>query len=84
MFIVQECTIEGQEFTTCGTACPPTCTNYTLPCTQQCVPGCRCTSGTVLDEVNNRCVKIEECRMYNSALLHFQLSSISILILKIG
>ena len=83
MFAVSECTIEGQVYTTCGTACPSTCTHQPYICTQQCVFGCQCPFGTVLDEVNNRCVKIEDCRTYNSLVYHFQLSSSSIIILKI-
>ena len=67
IFIVQECTTEGQVYTTCGTACPPTC-NYCKPggCTQQCVAGCQCPYGTVLDETNNRCVRKEDCGMNNT------------------
>ena len=57
-----ECPIEGQVFTTCGTACPPTCNNPgPLICTLQCVVGCQCPPGTVLDEKNKKCVKPEQC-----------------------
>ena len=62
MFTVPECTIEGQEFTTCGTACPPTCTSQPDSCVLPCVAECQCPPETVLDEINNRCVKKEDCR----------------------
>ena len=57
-----ECPIEGQVYTECGTACPPVCNKAPqLFCTLQCVPGCQCPSGTVLDELQHKCVKAEEC-----------------------
>ena len=52
------CPIEGQEYTECGTACPLTCkAPDLLPCTRQCVPGCQCPRGTILDEDSKRCVE---------------------------
>ena len=62
-FPAVECPIEGQVFTECGTACPPTCADEPGPkiCTLQCVVGCQCPAGTVLDEVANRCVTVEKC-----------------------
>ena len=58
----QSCPIEGQVFTECGTACPPTCAESGPKfCTLQCVVGCQCPAGTVLDEVANRCVPVEKC-----------------------
>ena len=52
------CPIEGQEYTECGTACPPTCkTPGPFLCITQCVPGCQCPADTVLDEENNKCVE---------------------------
>ena len=61
--IVTRCLIEGQRYTTCGTACPPTCKEpeKIIACTTDCVPGCQCPFGTVLDEENKRCVKPELC-----------------------
>ena len=57
-----QCPIEGQEYTECGTACPPTCGAIDpVPCTLQCVAGCQCPSGTVLDEENKRCVEHNLC-----------------------
>ena len=55
------CDIDNQEFTSCGTACPPTCSNPNPICTKQCVPGCQCPRGTVLDEEQNRCVTKHHC-----------------------
>ena len=58
IFIATSCPIEGQEYTECGTACPLTCKNlYPAPCAPDCVPGCQCPLGTVLDEENNKCVE---------------------------
>ena len=66
IYIVPECSIEGQVYTTCGTACPPTCKYDPSGCIQQCFVGCQCPHGTVLDEANNRCVKKEYCGMSNT------------------
>ena len=58
LYIVTTCPIEGQEYTECGTACPLTCkTPKPFPCTAECVKGCQCPAGTVLDEQNNTCVE---------------------------
>ncbi|KAL7040824.1 hypothetical protein ACKWTF_000531 [Chironomus riparius] len=63
---VAECAIncpDGQVFDQCGEACSRTC--YDLqkdtPCKLQCVEGCRCPPGQVLDE-NNECVVISMCK----------------------
>ena len=57
IFIATSCSVEGQEYTECGTACPVTCQNLNpAPCAPDCVPGCQCPLGTVLDEQNNKCV----------------------------
>ena len=56
--IATSCLIEGQEYTECGTACPIACRNPNpAPCAPDCVPGCQCPLGTVLDEENNKCVE---------------------------
>ena len=61
------CDIEGQKFTSCGSACPPTCSNPNPICTRQCVPGCQCPRGTVLDEVQNKCVRLNQCsKLHNN------------------
>lgn len=49
----------GQVYMSCGSACPPTCANPTPFCTEQCVPGCQCPLGTVLDY--SRCVTKDMC-----------------------
>ena len=48
------CSIPGQVYTECGSACPPTCADLDPTCTHQCVPGCQCPCGTVLQ--GNHCV----------------------------
>ena len=61
-FTAELCPIEGQQFTTCGTACPPTCSDPgPVVCTAQCVIGCQCPAGTVLDEVEQKCVTLDQC-----------------------
>ena len=66
-FIPTECAISGQVFTTCGSACPPTCGEpFPILCTLQCVIGCQCPHGEFLDPIANQCVP--ECptgRLYN-------------------
>ena len=58
----KRCPIKGQVFTTCGTACPLTCREPgPVVCTKQCVVGCQCPKGTVLDEERKRCVKPGQC-----------------------
>jgi len=51
----------GMHYTSCGTACPDRC-NKTKPpfCTKQCVPGCVCDEGLVLDD-NGTCVDRALC-----------------------
>ena len=45
----------------CGPACPPTCQkkNQTLECVDQCINGCFCPHGTILD--GEACVEPEQC-----------------------
>ncbi|TMW45028.1 hypothetical protein DOY81_009893 [Sarcophaga bullata] len=52
---------KNQEFTNCGTACPPKCNDDGFrPCTLQCIIGCQCKSGYVLNN-RNECVTPAEC-----------------------
>lgn len=56
----------NQVFKECGTACPITCNNYKNPlqlCTEECVIGCQCESGYVLNTygTDGSCCKPEEC-----------------------
>ena len=54
------CPIEGQVFQTCRT-CPATCSNPDRICTLACEQGCGCPSGQFIDQVNRRCVSLEDC-----------------------
>ena len=64
VYLTETCPIEGQVFTTCGTACPPTCSEPgPVACTLQCVVGCQCPSGTVLEERRKKCVTPDQCGM---------------------
>ncbi|XP_072174259.1 scavenger receptor cysteine-rich domain-containing protein DMBT1-like [Diadema setosum] len=53
----------GMTYNRCGTACPATCDNPGPQiCTRQCVAGCFCAAGTVLEQPGGqRCVPLEEC-----------------------
>lgn len=55
------CPVEGQVFTDCGSPCPPTCTNPNPFCIKVCVARCECPKDTVIDEVTNTCVPLEDC-----------------------
>ena len=61
----------------CGTACPLSCANYNNPyfCTLQCVPGCACPPGTVLNE-DGECVPFAECPGYISTCVNQSMLSI--------
>ena len=62
ILVAPRCEVEGQTYIKCGTACPPTCSKpEPVKCTRQCVPGCQCPRGTVLDEDNKRCVRPQFC-----------------------
>ncbi|GFR05007.1 hypothetical protein TNCT_498982 [Trichonephila clavata] len=53
---------ENEEYLSCGSACPPTCSNSGKNeiCTTQCVSGCFCKEGFVKND-QGECVKLEEC-----------------------
>ncbi|GBO42387.1 hypothetical protein AVEN_105667-1, partial [Araneus ventricosus] len=53
---------EDEEYTDCGSSCPPTCPNIAKDqvCTDQCVPGCFCREGLVRND-KGECVEPEEC-----------------------
>ncbi len=55
------CPVKGQVFTACGSACPANCTTPSPICTRQCVRRCECPRGTVIDEISNSCVTLDEC-----------------------
>lgn len=51
--------LNGMVWKECGSACTPTCDNPTPICTKQCVAGCECPQGHVLDGGN--CVDVNTC-----------------------
>ncbi|XP_070164786.1 cysteine-rich venom protein 6-like [Polyergus mexicanus] len=52
---------ENQEWTTCGSACPPSCNSDPhRPCTMQCVVGCQCKEGLLLSNRGD-CVSPTQC-----------------------
>ncbi|CAG4913028.1 unnamed protein product [Colias eurytheme] len=72
---VKECELQctgGQEYTVCADSCVRTCTDVALDagnCHPQCVEGCACPAGQVLDD-NNECVPIAKCGCYHSGLAY--------------
>ena len=51
---------DGKVFDECGSPCPLTCSNYSLPCPyHDCVSGCFCPGGTV--ELDDGCVPYKAC-----------------------
>ncbi|CAF3331842.1 unnamed protein product [Rotaria socialis] len=66
---------ENEEFRTCGSACPPTCNDWSYPipkpvkiCPKICVESCFCKNG--LYRANDgRCVKREECCSKNELFM---------------
>ncbi|XP_072749574.1 chymotrypsin inhibitor-like [Anoplolepis gracilipes] len=55
----QQCP-ENQEWTTCGSACPPSCSPSNQTCTLQCIEGCQCKKDFLLN-ANGQCVSHTEC-----------------------
>jgi hypothetical protein len=52
----------GQEFSTCASACTPTCANLHPACSKQCVQRCACPSTLPLwDKTEERCVRRDVC-----------------------
>ena len=54
------CPIEGQIKQECKT-CPATCSEPDLICTKECITGCGCPAGQLIDTSNNKCVEPDEC-----------------------
>ncbi|XP_037818500.1 chymotrypsin inhibitor-like [Lucilia sericata] len=51
----------NQEFYPCGSACPSRCGEFGMKaCTANCVVGCQCKRGYMLN-AKNECVPPEEC-----------------------
>ncbi|KAH7324850.1 hypothetical protein B0I35DRAFT_425079 [Stachybotrys elegans] len=53
----------NEVYTECGTACPMTCSDPTPQvCTLQCVVGCQCAEGYILNKLRV-CVTSAECKL---------------------
>ncbi|XP_015793763.1 von Willebrand factor-like [Tetranychus urticae] len=70
---VEQCSSNGpasydyipKVYSTCGSACPPTCANPNPICSQQCVEGCFCPKGTI-EDASGKCVKqCSKSKVYN-------------------
>ena len=57
----QTCRAENQVYTLNAPDCNPTCNNPNPPCLGTFREGCTCPNGTILDEIQNRCVPLSEC-----------------------
>ena len=65
------CSIPGQIYKKCGTACPPTCRRPNPRiCILRCEIGCQCVRGLVLDEVNKKCVHESQCPPRKCEYMH--------------
>lgn len=59
LLLAMSCPLNSH-YTTCGTACPATCQDFSSrPCTQACVETCQCDSGFVLN--GDTCVPLSQC-----------------------
>jgi hypothetical protein len=64
MFFIaaQQCSSPDEVFTECGSSCARSCRDLSadLVCKEECVPGCQCPDGKVLNYAG-RCVAPTEC-----------------------
>ena len=56
-----DCSILGQVFSPFARDCERTCSDPYKECGQSIVDTCHCPEGTVLDEVQMKCVPISKC-----------------------
>ena len=61
-FSAKQCENVGEIFTECGSSCAQTCRDLSsdIQCNEECVPGCQCPNGQVLNDAK-RCVPKAEC-----------------------
>lgn len=53
---------ENEEYTTCGSACPPVCGDKTLrACADLCVQGCFCKPNFIKTK-NGQCIASDDCK----------------------
>ena len=53
---------DHEEYKKCGTACPTKCGDSgPQVCTKQCVAGCFCEAGFILDKEDGNCIPKDEC-----------------------
>ena len=62
IFSAKQCENVGEIFTECGSSCAQTCRDLSsdIQCNEECVPGCQCPKGQVLNDAK-RCVPKAEC-----------------------
>ncbi|KOC13483.1 trypsin Inhibitor like cysteine rich domain containing protein [Aspergillus flavus AF70] len=60
VYAAEQCP-ENQEYKTCGSSCPPACDSPPdQVCTMECVEGCQCIDGYVLNQYRE-CIPQSEC-----------------------
>ncbi len=54
---------DNEEYNSCGTACPLNCNNRNenIPCTDNCVEGCFCKEGFILNKEGGNCIPEDQC-----------------------
>ena len=59
---MQQCSNPGEIFTECGSPCARSCRDLSanLACEEQCVPGCQCPDGKLLNYAGV-CVSAAQC-----------------------
>merc|ERR1739848_298855 len=59
--------LENEYYNECGSSCVNTCDNPQAtsgPCTDECVEGCFCSEGFVLDRDQGKCIPWQQCDWY--------------------
>ena len=56
-----ECPINGQLYSLEAPDCVATCSDPYPTCSGQTKEGCDCPKGTVMDEIENKCVPLSKC-----------------------
>ena len=61
LFTEPNCTTMGQVYSQNAKDCVPTCANPNPACSEKTREGCHCPDGTVLDEIQKKCVPLSKC-----------------------
>ena len=61
IYIEPSCTAKDQLYSQVATDCIPTCSDPYPSCSGITHAGCICPNGTVLDEIENKCIPLSKC-----------------------